>query len=200
MFFFSILFLYILVTYIAILFVLCFSTDAAKKAVLAAASVALFVIPTEFVLSSNPLIVPHLILSAIFILTPVINYYRMLITIRQHNHQLADAVASNQQRNMILRREKKVAFDMFIVSIVLIISFAPSLVVAFVKSNESSSFLTSIYPYLFPWAMSTFLMNSYVNPVIYFWRNKKLRIAMKSTVPCWTKRKCFTWNHAFNFW
>ena len=160
------------------------STDAAKKAVLAAASVTLFVVPTEFVLSSNPLIVPHLILSALFILTPIINHFRMLIAIRQHGHQVADAVASNQQRNVILRREKKVAFDMFIVSIVLLISFAPALVVAYVKSVESSSFLTSIYPSLFPWAMSAGLMNSYVNPVIYFWRNKELRIAIKSTVSC----------------
>ena len=122
-----------------------YSTGAAKKAALAAASVALFVVPTEFALSeSNPLIVPHLIIGAFFILTPIINHFRMLIAIRQHRHQVADAVASNQQRNMILRREKKVAMDMFIVAIVLLISFAPSLVV---KSLESSSFLSSIYPY-----------------------------------------------------
>ena len=148
---------------------------------LAAAGVVLFVVPTEFVLSSNPLIVPHLILGAFFILTPTINHFRMFIAIRQQSHQVADAVASNQQRNMILRREKKVAFDMFIVAIVMLISFAPSLVV---KLLESSSFLTPIYPYLFPWAVSASFMNSYVNPVIYFWRNKELRIAMKSTVSC----------------
>ena len=159
-----------------------YSTGAAKKAALAAASVALFVVPTEFALSeSNPLIVPHLIIGAFFILTPIINHFRMFIAIRQHRHQVADAVVSNQQRNMILRREKKVAMDMFIVAIVLLISFAPSLVV---KSLESSSFLSSIYPYLFPWAVSAAFMNSYVNPVIYFWRNKELRIAMKSTVTC----------------
>ena len=115
----------------------------------------LFVVPTEFVPSSNPLIVPHLILNAFFILTPIINHFRMLIAIRQHNHQLADVVASHlQQRNVILRREKKVAFDMFIVAIVILISFAPALVVACVKSIETSSSLTSIYPYLFPWAVS----------------------------------------------
>ena len=155
------------------------STDAAKKAVLAAASVTLFVVPTEFVLSSNPLIVPHLILSALFILTPIINHFRMLIAIRQHGHQVADAVASNQQRNVILRREKKVAFDMFIVGIVLLISFAPSLVV---RSLQSPSFLNLIYRYLFPWALFASFTSSYVNPVIYFWRNKELRTAMKSTV------------------
>ena len=78
----------------------------------------------------------------------------MLIAIRQHSHQLAGVVASHQQRNVILRREKKVAFDMFIVAIVILISFAPALVVACVKSIETSSSLTSIYPYLFPWAVS----------------------------------------------
>ena len=158
-----------------------FSIDAAKKAVLTAASVALFVIPSEFVLSSNPLIVPHLIIGAFVILTPIINHFRMLIAVRQHRHQVADAVASNQQRNMIFRREKKVAMDMFIVAIVLLISFAPSLVV---KSLESSSFLISIYRYLFPWALSASFISSSVNPIIYLWRNKELRIAMKSSVSC----------------
>lgn len=148
---------------------------------LAGASVALFVVPTEFVLSSNPLIVPHLIIGAFVILTPIINHFRMFIAIRKNRHQLADAVASNQQRHMILRREKKVAFDMFIISIALVISFAPSLVV---KSLESSIFLNSIYRYLFPWALSVSFMNSSANPIIYFWRNKQLRIAMKSTVSC----------------
>ena len=139
----------------------------------------LFVIPTEFVLSSNPLIVPHLIIGAFAILTPIINHFRMLIAIRQQGNQVADAVASNQQRNMILRREKKVAIDMFIVAIVLLISFAPSLVV---KSLQSTSLPNSIYRYLFPWALFTSFMSSYVNPVIYFWRNKELRTTMKSTV------------------
>ena len=138
------------------------------------------------VLSSNPLIVPHLIFGALVILTPIINHFRMIIAIRQQRHKVADAVASNQQWNMILRREKKVAFDMFIISIVLLMSFAPLLVG---KVLQSSSLFDSIYGYLFPWAVSAAFISSYVNPVIYIWRNKNLRIAMKSTVCCWTKVK-----------
>ena len=155
---------------------------------LAGASVVFFVIPTEFVLSSNPLIVPHVILGAFVILTPIINHFRMFIAIHQQGNQVADAVASNQQRNMIVRREKKVAFDMFIVGIVLLISFAPSLVV---RSLQSPSFLNSIYRYLFPWALFASFTSSYVNPVIYFWRNKELGTAMKSTVSvsCWSDEK-----------
>ena len=107
----------------------------------------LSVIPTEFIVSSNPLIVPHLIIGAFVILAPIINHFRMLIAIRQHRHQVADAVASNQQRNMILRREKKVALDMFIVAMVLLISFAPP---NLVKILLVSSFLKSVYRYLFP--------------------------------------------------
>ena len=168
-----------LVIYIAIF--VCFSTVTTKKVVLAGASVVLFVIPTEFVLSSNPLIVPHLIIGGFVVLTPIINHFRMLIAIRQHSHQVVNAVASNQQRDMVLRREKKVAFDMFIVAAVLLISFVPPHVL---KVLSMSSFLDSTYRYLFPWALSATFLNSYVNPVIYFWRNKELRIAMKSTVPC----------------
>ena len=158
-----------------------FLTDALKRAVLAGASVVLFVIPTEFIISSNPLIVPHLIIVAFVILTPIINHFRMLIAIRQQSHQVADAVASNQQRNMILRREKKVAFDMFIVAIVLLISFIPP---HLVKILQRSGLLKSVYRYLFPWALSATFMRSYMNPIIYFWRNKELRRAMKSTLSC----------------
>ena len=151
-------------------------------AVLAGASVALFVVPTEFVLTaSNPLIVPHLITGAFVILTPIINHFRMLIAIRQHRHQVADVVASNQQRNMILRREKKVAFDMLIVSIALPLTFAPAHVV---KILQLSGLLPSSFRYLFPWALSAAFMSSSVNPIIYIWRNKELRTAMKSTVSC----------------
>ena len=124
---------------------------------------------------------PYLTIGVFVLLTPIINYVRMLIAIRQQSHQVADAVASNQQRNMVLRREKKVAFDMFIVGTVLPISFAPAHVL---KVVSLSSFLDSTYRYLFPWALSATFLNSYVNPVIYFWRNKELRIAMKSTVSC----------------
>ena len=140
----------------------------------------LFVIPTEFIVSSNPLIVPHLIIGAFVILEPIINHFRMLIAIRQQGNQVADAVASNQQRNMILRREKKVALDMFIVAMVLLISFAPPNV----EILQVSSFLKSVYRYLFLWALSASFMRSYVNPMVYFWRNKELRSAMKSTLSC----------------
>jgi len=164
-----------------ILSFVCFPTDAVKKAVLAAAIVSLLLIATEFAASSNPSIVPYLTIGTLVLLTPIINHIRMLIAIRQHRHQVADAVASNQQRNMILRREKKVAFDMFIVATVLLISFAPP---HLIKVLSLLSFLDSTYRYLSPWALSATFLNSYVNPVIYFWRNKDLRIAMKSTVSC----------------
>ena len=156
-----------------------FSTDAVKKVAFAGVSVALFVVPTEFVLSSNPLIVPHVIFAAFFILAPIINHVRMLISIRQHRNRVIDAVASNQQQAVILRREKKVAFDMFIVSIALLMSFAPSILF---KALES--YIFHIYRYLFPWLISLTFMNASANPIIYFWRNKDLRNAIKSLVTC----------------
>ena len=109
---------------------------------------------------------PYLTIGVFVLLTPIINYFRMLIAIHQQSHQVADAVASNQQRNMVLRREKKVAFDMLIVGTVLLISFAPPHVL---KVVSLSNFLDSAYRYLFSWALSATFLNSYVNPVIYFW-------------------------------
>ena len=99
----------------------------------------------------------------------------MFIAVRRHSNQVADAVASNQQQAMILRREKKVAYDMMILIAALVISFLPA---TLLKGLQSS--LIQEYRYLFPWAVTFTLMKASANPILNFWRNKELRNAMKS--------------------
>ena len=48
----------------------------------------------------------------------------MLLVIRRHNNLVAGAAAS-QQLSAVLRREKKVAFDMALISLVLLLSLVP---------------------------------------------------------------------------
>ncbi len=158
-----------------------FPTDAIKRAVFAGVSGILFIVATDLIFSSNLflLFVVSNTVGAFIVVTPVINHVRMFIAVRRHRNQVADAVASNQQQAMILRREKKVAYDMMIVIAALAISFVPSV---FLKAFQSS--LTQEYRYLFPWAVSFALMKASANPIINFWRNKELKNAMKSLMPC----------------
>lgn len=92
---------------------------------------------------------------------------------------MADAVASHQQQAVILRREKKVAYDMMFVITALVICSVPSVVL---KTFQSS--LIEEYRYFYPWVLSCALLKASVNPIIHFWRNKELRNAIKSLLSC----------------
>ena len=156
------------------------STGAMKRAVFAGASITLFVVATEVLLSSNFFL---LFLSSIatfpFAFVTIINYVRMFLAVRAQRNQVLGATVSNQQRGVILRREKKVAYHMMILIAVLLISLVPTwLLKAF-----QSSFIEQ-YRYLFPWALSFKFIDASVNSIINFWWNKELRIAMKSLVSC----------------
>ena len=116
------------------------------------------------------------ICGVLFIVVPIANYIRMLFTVRLHNSQLGDAVAT-QQMSAILRREKRVTLDMCIVAILLLASLTPSLTVNLIRLRYPQMFAI-----LLPWTMTIALMTSCINPLIYFGRNKHLRNALKSLV------------------
>ena len=158
-----------------------FPTDAIKRAVFAGVSTTLFIVSTEFIFSSNLvfLLLVSNSVGALVLLTPVINHVRMFIAVRRHRNQVADAVASNQQQAMILRREKKVAYDMMILIAALVISFIPAALLKVLQTSFNQE-----YRYLFPWALSFILMNASANPILNFWRNKELKNAMKSLISC----------------
>ncbi|KAL9969754.1 hypothetical protein ACROYT_G022009 [Oculina patagonica] len=155
--------------------------DAIKRAVFAGVSATIFIVATEFILSSNIflLFVFSVAVGSFIVVTPIINHVRMFIAVRRQRNQVADAVASNQQRAMILRREKKVAYDMLILIAALAISVVPS---SFLKAFKSS--FIQEYRYFFPWSVTFALMKASANPIINFWRNKELKNAMKSLMRC----------------
>lgn len=156
------------------------STDAIKRVVFAGVSATVFVVATEFLLSSYNFL---LFLSTAAVLSfvtliPIINHVRMFIAVRAHRNQVLNAAMSNQQA-MILRREKKVAYHIIILIASTLIFMAPTLLL---KAFQSS--LTEQYRYLFPWTASFGMIKASVDPIINFWRNKALRNAMKSLVSC----------------
>lgn len=67
------------------------------------------------------------------------------------------------------------AFDMFIVSLVLLLSLAP----AILNKMTQASF-PKVYAYLQTWPLSMVFSISSLNPIIYTLRNKELRFGVRS--------------------
>ena len=152
------------------------STGAVKRAVFAGASITLFVVATEVLLYSNIflLFLSNTVIFPFVFLT-IINYVRMFLAVRAQRNHVVGVTVSNQQRDVILRREKKVAYHMMILIAALLICLIPSwLLKAF-----QSSFIEQ-YRFLFPWAMSFTFIDASLNSIINFWWNINLRNAMKS--------------------
>ena len=110
----------------------------------------------------------------LFVVVPIINHVRMFFAIRRHNNRLRVGAVS-LQLTVILRREKRVAIDMLVVSLVLLLSLAP----AILNKMTQASF-PEVYFTLQPWALSMVFSVSSLNPVIYTLRNKELRDELKS--------------------
>ena len=116
--------------------------------------------------------------ATLSILLPVINHVRMLLAIRGHNNQIVDQ-ANTQQLSVIFRREKKVAADMALVTVVLVACLGPTLVLQLAIQYS----FPKIYDLLYPWAFTMIYLNSSINPFLYLLRNGELRSAVRSSVP-----------------
>ena len=118
--------------------------------------------------------------AVIFIILPIANYVIMLMAVRHHNRKVQGMVSSQQLRG-ILRREKKVAMNMFIVSVVLVVCVIPKLAVR----RLSKSSLGSHYNSFSLWSTTLFLLNSSINPILYTWQDSRLRAALRSVINIW---------------
>ena len=72
-------------------------------------------IPTLILLTINAVLFTSLLIAS---------YIIMLMAVRHHNRKV-QGIVSSQQLGGILRRERKVAMNMFIVSVVLVICVIP---------------------------------------------------------------------------
>ena len=124
--------------------------------------------------SSLPGLIFGIFSSIAFLIIPAVNHVRMLLAIRRHNNLVAGQ-AVMQPLSQVFRREKKVAMDMAIVILALLLSLAPMLLN---KINEK--LFPKLYAALQPWALTMVFLISSFNPLLYMLRNKALRDRMKS--------------------
>ena len=146
-----------------------------KTALLTNVSWLLFPILVRFVLPDDTTrVIAYFIVALWFIITPIVNHVRMLFAIRRHNRQMGDAVAA-QQMSAVLRREKKVALDMFVVMIVVLASNLPIFFMPLALRQ-----VPRVYAILGPWFFTAAFMSASFNPAYYYKRNENLRNAIKS--------------------
>ena len=115
-------------------------------------------------------------LMVIFIAVPTVNHVGMFLAIRRHNTFAAGASVP-QQVSVVFRREKKVALDMAIISLVLFLSLSPQLLNNIIEASKPE-----LYIFLQPWTLTMVFIISSLNPIIYMRRNKSLRIWMRSVL------------------
>ena len=115
-------------------------------------------------------------LKVIFIAVPTVNHVRMFFAIRRHNTFTAGASVPSHL-SVVLRREKKVALDMAVISLVLLLSLLPQLLNKIIEAKWPNPYI-----FLHPWTLTMVFLVSSLNPIIYTLRNKTLRIRMKSVL------------------
>ena len=115
-------------------------------------------------------------MKVIYIAVPIVNHIGMFFAIRRHKTFAAGASVP-QQVSVVFRREKKVALEMAIISLVLFLSLLPGLLNKIVEAKWPK-----LYIFLHPWTLTMVFLVSSLNPIIYTLRNKRLRIGMKSVL------------------
>lgn len=108
---------------------------------------------------------------------PTVNYIRTWLAIRHHNNQVVNAINSQQISALVLR-EKKAAVDMGIVTFSLFAFVTPN----FLNYIIYMQHYLRIHVIVYPWGITSTLITSSINPLIYLIRNKNLRNAFRSTM------------------
>ena len=130
----------------------------------------------QFVLSTDAGKIFGITLMIIFIAVPTVNHVRMFFAIRRHKTFAAGASVPSHL-TVVLRREKKVALDMAVISLVLLLSLLPQLINKIIEAKWPK-----LYIFFQPWTLTMVFLISSLNPIIYMLRNKALRTGMKSVL------------------
>ena len=130
----------------------------------------------HFILPSMAGYIAVIICGVLFLVIPIVNHIRMLVAIRRHNNQLADAVVAHQM-STVMRREKKVAVNMCVVAIILPASLMPAISMKFFELRYPR-----VHAIVLPWSLTVPLLTSSVNPVFYLVQNPNLRSAVKAII------------------
>ena len=100
-------------------------------------------------------------------------------TRRQKKRLQAEQLSQEEAKRM--KKDSKAAHTLAIILGALIVTYLPTLILILVQATVSENTLNqllAIVVSLSSWASTSVLLGSLVNPIIYCWRNKKLRTAV----------------------
>ena len=118
--------------------------------------------------------------TAIYFIISTFSYIRIYLIVRKHQsliHIQQQAVqSSNTGNNLNIARLKRSAFNIFLFYIVLIICYFPIHVILTVFATSGKDWQTE-----WNFANTVVFMNSSINPLLFCWRLRELRIAVVKT-------------------
>ena len=125
----------------------------------------------------------HTVTSFIMITILVGNfvvYLKIYLIVRRHQRQIQHQQQQLDNENIFsVKRVKKSAMKTFVVYISLLCCYAPYSLSAQMKFAG-----ITISPYVYITSFTLMLLNSSLNPLLYCWRDREIRTAMKQLVCC----------------
>ena len=140
----------------------------------------MFTTLTLFILPAALSTALRLTVGLSFVILPTVNHVGIFIAIRRHNNEVVDVI-SEMNASVLLRREKKAATDMLVVSAVLVLCLVPAIVGSLLHGGFSADY--GFTP-LNVWSTNLIYFNSAINPIIYLLRNSELRNAVRLMLRC----------------
>lgn len=106
-------------------------------------------------------------------------YFKIYLIIRRHQRQIQH---QQQQHNIFsdVKRFKRTALKTFFACIVLICCYMPYSLVVKIALIEGLKFSTRVYFI----TVALIFLNSTINPLLYYWRDKEIRRALKRLFCC----------------
>ena len=121
------------------------------------------------------------------LVTSIYSYTRIFLRMRRHQTQVQDNVIRqpNQTIPLNIARYRKTASSALYLQLALVFCYLPYIVVvplAFREISLNSTSLSSAFYFAMDFTVTLLYFNSSLNPILYCWKIKELREAVKEIV------------------
>ena len=118
------------------------------------------------------------------VVTSIYSYTRIFLGLRHHQTQVQDNVTGqpNQRTPLNIARYRKTASSALWLQLTLVVCYLPFIVVAPWVIQEIRSGLSSAFYLALSFTSTLLYLNSSLNPLLYCWKIREVRQAVKSTI------------------
>ena len=117
--------------------------------------------------------------TLVCLVTSIFSYTKIFLTLHHHQNQVQDHVQQPNQTNQLnIARYRKAVSTAIWLQLTLVVCYLPHGVAAFVTSGEPSAPVYNAWYY----TVTLVFLNSSLNPILYCWKIKEVRQAVKKTI------------------